>query len=96
MSAEHNWQEIATAQGHCLLRLQVVVLVLRAWSGSGGLRSAAVTQALEGWIDGGMTGPVPWPDEPAFAHWAARHGLGQVRGSIGHWGAASHTSEAIH
>ncbi len=96
MNAKQNWQEIATLQGYRLLRLQVAVLVLRAWSGSGGLRSAAVTQTLEGWIDGGMNGPVPWPDDAAFAHWAARQGLGQVRGSIGHWGAAPQTSEAIH
>lgn len=96
MTAENDWQAIAADQGRRLLRLQVAVHVLRAWGGAGSPQSAAVVNVLGGWIDAGMNGPVPWPDDAAFAHWAAQHGLFRMGGCIGHWGAARYVSDAVH
>ena len=47
-----------------------------------------MTSVIHRWIDAGMAGPVPWPDDPAFGRWAARQGFSNVRGHIGDHGLA--------
>ncbi len=81
--AERNWCEIAAHQGTRLLRLRLALQILRTWSG-GEPRSAAVAAVVHRWIDAGMDGPVPWPDDPAFGRWAARRGIGNVGGHVGY------------
>lgn len=85
MTADHDWREIAIDQGHRLLRLRVALHVLRAWGSVAEARSPGVTTTIHRWIDAGMEGPVPWPDDASFAAWAARNGLGRVGDHIGSW-----------
>lgn len=79
---EHDWREIAVHQGVRMRRQQVALQILRCWN-SRGPQAAAIAAAVHRWIDAGMVGPVPWPDDPAFGRWAARKGFSNVRGHIG-------------
>jgi len=79
---EHDWREIAVHQGVRMRRQQVALQILRCWN-SRGSHAAAIAAAVHRWIDAGMAGPVPWPDDPAFGRWAARKGFSNVRGHIG-------------
>ena len=81
---ERDWREIAAQQGTRLLRLRLALQILRSWGGDAP-QGAAVAVVIHRWIDAGMDGPVPWPDDPAFSHWAARQGLSNVGGTVGHW-----------
>lgn len=96
MGAERDWREIAAEQGARLLRLRVALHILRAWGGAGVPLSAGVVGVVHRWIDAGMEGPMPWPDDPAFRAWAARQGLGEVAGHIGHWHSAPPGSGTAH
>lgn len=53
-------------------QLRDAILILRAWTLGGDL---SVRDSLVRWIDGGMAGPVPWPDCPFFVEWAEQRGL---------------------
>lgn len=96
MDADREWREIAAEQGARVLHLQVALCILRAWGGAGEPRAAGVLGVVHGWIDGGMEGPVPWPEDPAFRAWAARQGLGEVGGHIGPWLSAAPASTKSH
>ena len=85
MSDERDWREIAAEQGARLVRFRTALLILRAFGTSAPCRSPAVVATVTRWIDAGMDGPAPWPDDPAFQMWAAHHGLGNVGGHIGFW-----------
>ncbi len=79
---DHDWREIAVHQGVRMRRQQAALQILRCWNGRE-KGSAAIAAAIHRWIDAGMHGPVPWPDDPAFGRWAARNGFSNVRGHIG-------------
>ena len=65
------------------LRMFIALNVLRAWHyGTEGF-DATVVRTIWDWIDGGMDGPVPWPNSPFFTEWAERTGYSNVDGSIG-------------
>lgn len=96
MSAEREWREIAADQGARLLRQRVALFILRAWGGAGDAGSTGVVGVVHRWIDAGMEGPVPWPDDPAFRAWAARQGLSEVAGHVGHWHTAPTGSGMAH
>lgn len=96
MSVDRDWREIATEQGTRLLQTRVALHILRAWGGAGEPLSADVIGVVHRWIDGGMVGAVPWPDDPAFRAWAARNGMGEVCGHVGHWLSVSPGSGMAH
>lgn len=95
MEGEHDWRRVAADQRARLMRFRVALLILRAW-GSAGEQQGGVTAVIHRWIDGGMEGPVPWPDDTAFGRWAARNGLGRDNGHISHWFAAEPASRTVH
>lgn len=65
------------------IRMHLALKMLRAWnSGTEGYDSSVLLVVNE-WIDGGMKGPIPWPDSPFFAEWAAKSGLSNVSGNVG-------------
>jgi hypothetical protein len=75
---------IAAKQGTTIIRMRFALLTLRAWSGLGDADfDAVVVGAVNDWIDGGMNGPVPWPDSPFFAEWALKRGWANIDGFIG-------------
>lgn len=96
MEAEHDWHRIAANQRARLVQFRVALLILRAWGSVGGEGSSDVTAVIHRWIDSGMEGPVPWPDDTAFGRWAARNGLGQVNGHVTHWFTAEPASGTVH
>lgn len=65
------------------IRMYIALQVLRAWNNGTAGFSARVVVVLNEWIDGGMKGPVPWPDDPFFAEWAAKRGFSKIGDSIG-------------
>ena len=76
----HDWREIAANQTVRLLRIYAALQILRAWSDAA--HAPAIAAAVHRWIDAGMNGPMPWPDDPAFERWAADHGLGNIGGFV--------------
>jgi hypothetical protein len=66
------------------LRMYIALKILRAWnSGTAGF-SSDVVLTVNRWIDGGMKGPIPWPEgNPAFDEWAAESGLSKVGSWVG-------------
>lgn len=79
---DHDWREIAVHQGVRMRRQQMALQILRCWN-SRERRSAAIAAVVHRWIDAGMHGPLPWPDDPAFGRWAARKGFSNVHGHVG-------------
>ena len=65
------------------LRMYIALKMLRAWnSGTAGF-DGDVVATVNGWIDGGMNGPVPFPKSPFFADWASKNGLSNINGNVG-------------
>lgn len=65
------------------IRMFIALKILRAWnSGTAGYDAAAVL-AVNGWIDNGMKGPVPWPECPFFNEWAVCVGFSRVGDYVG-------------
>lgn len=77
--------ESATAEGeaNCPLRMYIALKLLRAWNSGTAGYSADVVLVVNEWIDGGMKGPIRWPDNPFFAEWAAENGFSKVGEYIG-------------
>ena len=96
MTAERDWRAIANEQGDRLLYMLVALHVLRAWGNVTDPRSPGVASAIHRWIDTGMQGPVPWPDDPGFGPWAARNGLRRVGDHIGPWFTTPPGSTTVH
>lgn len=71
-------------EGRLPERMGIALKILRAWSGFHGSYafSADVIIILYTWIDNGMKGSIPWPDDPFFAKWADNQGLVKVGGSV--------------
>jgi hypothetical protein len=61
----------------------IALKLLRAWNNGAAGYSADVVLTVNRWIDGGMKGPIPWPDSPFFAEWAAAAGFSNVKGHVG-------------
>lgn len=74
-------RDTAGKQGTTIIRMRFALLMLREWNGKS--FSAIVAKTVHDWIDGGMNGPVPWPDDPFFAEWATERGWSNVDGSVG-------------
>jgi hypothetical protein len=65
------------------LRMFIAIKILRAWnSGIAGYCGDAVATVNQ-WIDGGMQGPIPFPQSPFFAEWATKNGLSNIDGFVG-------------
>lgn len=65
------------------IRMWIALKMLRAWNhGTEGFEALTVMTVNE-WIDGGMNGPIPWPNSPFFAEWAKNNGLSNCNGSVG-------------
>jgi hypothetical protein len=65
------------------LRMHIALKIMRAWnSGTAGF-DGGVVMTINHWIDGGMKGPVPWPDSPFFAAWATGAGFAKVGDYVG-------------
>lgn len=75
-----DWRDVAAYQTVRLLQMHAALQILRAWGG--GVHSPAVSAAVHRWINAGMNGPVPWPDDPAFERWAARNGFANSGGFL--------------
>lgn len=65
------------------LRMYIALQILRAWHYGTQGYGAVVVETVFQWIDGGMKGPVPWPDSPFFARWAESRGYSNVDGAVG-------------
>lgn len=68
------------------LRMWIALKVLRAW----GHRTEhndgwTIVQTIHDWIDGGMKGPVPWPECPLFEQWARDNGYSKIDGQWVGW-----------
>lgn len=71
------------------LRMYVALRVLRAWNDGNAGWDGQVVHIVHEWVDGGMKGPIPWPDgNPFFDEWAAENGFSNVEGNIGFKGFA--------
>jgi hypothetical protein len=65
------------------LRMHIALKIMGAWnSGTAGF-DGGVVMTINHWIDGGMKGPVPWPDSPFFAAWATGAGFAKVGDYVG-------------
>ncbi len=65
------------------LRMYIALKILMAWhSGTAGY-DAVVVISIREWFDGGMKGPVPWPDSPFFAEWAEVNGFQKIGEYVG-------------
>lgn len=60
------------------LRMYIALKILRAWNNGTAGFHAGVVAAINAWIDGGMRGPVPWPESPFFAQWAQENGYSKI------------------
>lgn len=75
----------AHGDGHANVpvRAYIALKILRAWnSGTAGF-NAGVVIIINAWFDAGMKGPVPWPESPFFAQWAADNGFSKVGQYVG-------------
>ncbi len=79
LSAAHGDPESANTP----LRMHIALKILRAWNSGTAGYDARVVVDINAWIDGGMRGPVPWPESPFFAEWAAGAGLAKVGEYVG-------------
>jgi hypothetical protein len=67
----------------CPLRMSIALRILRAWnSGTAGF-DGQVVLTIHKWIDAGMNGPIPFPDNPFFSEWAQENGFSNVDGFVG-------------
>lgn len=81
--AERLTTGVESPETNTPIRMHLALKMLRAWnSGTEGYDSSVLLVVNE-WIDGGMKGPIPWPDSPFFAEWAAKSGLSNVSGNVG-------------
>jgi len=65
------------------LRMHIALRLLRAWNDGTAGYSADVVHVVNEWLDGGMKGPIPWPDNPFFAEWAQQNGYCNIGGAVG-------------
>lgn len=65
------------------IRMRFALLMLREFGGIGAAYDSLVVLKVTEWIDGGMQGPVPWPDSPFFSEWAKEKGWTNVDGFVG-------------
>jgi hypothetical protein len=65
------------------LRMWIALRLLRAWNNGTDGYDGEVVAILNRWIDGGMQGPIPWPNNPFFREWAEAKGYSNVNGSVG-------------
>lgn len=65
------------------LRMFIALRMLRAWNNGTEGYCGEVRMIVNDWIDGGMKGPIPWPNNPFFAQWAARVGYENIDGNVG-------------
>jgi hypothetical protein len=73
-----------TFDGNTPLRMWIALKLMRAWNNGTSGWDGQVVHIVNVWIDGGMTGPIPWPDgNPFFDEWAAQKGFSRVENSIG-------------
>ena len=62
---------------------QIALKLLRAWnSGTAGF-DGHVVLTVNRWIDAGMIGPIPFPDNASFRDWAEENGFSETSGFIG-------------
>jgi hypothetical protein len=74
----------AISQENGPIRLYIALRLARAHFGLSGVDyDSSVVMAVNQWIDGGMQGPVPWPDSPFFAQWAEKNGYANIDGFVG-------------
>lgn len=66
------------------IRMYIALKILRAWNNGTAGFHGFVVKIIHDWIDSGMKGPIPWPNDPFFAEWAQENGLSQVGESIGY------------
>lgn len=65
-------------------RMHIALELLRAWNNGTAGWDGQVVYIIHRWIDGGMQGPIPWPDgNPFFDEWATGNGFSKVGDSIG-------------
>jgi hypothetical protein len=72
----------AAMQGTTIIRMRFALLMLRKFA-MGEDYDSLVLLTVKDWIDSGMNGPIPWPDSPFFARWAAEQGWSNVNGFVG-------------
>jgi hypothetical protein len=79
-----HYQSIAAQQGNKIMRLRTALLILREFGGLGHGYHGGVMAVISRWLDGGMDGPILWPDSPFFASWATDQGMSNVDGAVGY------------
>jgi hypothetical protein len=65
------------------LRMYIALRMLRAWDYGTEGYDALVLMAVWRWMDGGMKGPILWPESPFFNQWAQENGLARVGDYVG-------------
>jgi len=83
MAAAQDLEAIKRGEKNQPLRMFIALQMLRAWNHGTAGYSADVVHTVHTWIDGGMTGPIPWPDNPFFAEWAVANGYSNISGFVG-------------
>lgn len=63
------------------MRMYLALKMLRDWHKKNRYDSPVVA-TVYAWIDKGMNGPLPWPDEPFFDDWAQDHHIINVGGFV--------------
>ena len=63
--------------------MYVALTLLRAWNNGTVGFSAVVVHIVNRWIDGGMNGPIPWPNDPFFEEWAKERGFSRIGDYVG-------------
>jgi len=87
LRAREALKQLAMASGdehlNVPLRMHIALRIMRAWNSGTAGYSADVVIAVNDWIDGGMKGPLPWPDNPFFAEWAEQAGYAKIGAYVG-------------
>ena len=92
----HDPQQFAGDPSARIGRLCLVIQIVRAWCIGEQRHSEAVTRNVRAWIDGGLRGPLPWPDDPAFDAWAVKQGLLNNQGHVGFRRSARPMTDTLH
>lgn len=65
------------------LRMHIALRILQSFNHGEAGFNAVIVGTVNDWIEGGMHGPVPWPNSPFFDEWAERNGYARIGRYVG-------------
>lgn len=84
IKVEYAEREAAAEQGSLIFRLRLALKMCREWALGDEGYSALTCGYLRDWIDAGMTGPLPWPDDVVTKRWLIQNGYNKTKsGHVG-------------